>query len=739
MSTQPTLSPGRARRNVCLVMAVAILTTLALTTAIVSVFLVVVAGVGQDEPGTGQRVVLPTPSPAPTPAAVPILSTATISRLTEISQFSEGDVGAAVYAPDGYLLATAVGRDILFYDTLVEQFVLRLNGHKNDVQAMAFSPVLEEGEPAILASCAVNETSLLIWDVQAGQAVWRLEGHTGWIRSLAFSPDGALLASASTDTTIRLWEFPGGTLRHTLRGHSDMVSGVAFHPDGTLLASTSRDGTVRFWDTTSGEQVRQWSKAQLFARVPPTTRPDNPSWTTGIAFSPDGSRLAVGTTAAVVQLFDVETGRLIHTLQGHTDWIGMQGVDFSPDGRTLASASLDGTIRLWDLESGMLRDTLNHGRNQLLGVSWNPRGETLATSSTMSGRVTIWDPEQGVVVQDIPLVQGAPVALSYASDGQTLAAAGQNGTIRLHLLDQHRQVILGGGASTPQAVAFLGKDRLIVATSDTAGRAALFDLTLRQRVQTISHLDGEAVRVAVSPDRTAREEQAGQGGQAGQGEPTIVAVGSNTGEIVLWDVQQEKPLRTLHVREITQEGGAGAARPGSITALTFCNDGAYLAASTGGDESTDSANGDSDAGEPQIGVWDIETGVLHTVLQGHSDTITALAARSGTSQLASTGRDGSLRLWDCVTGQEIAHLHPEAPVDWFTSAAFSPDGSLLAAGDTGGLLMFWDAETAELLHQVDVGGGGVLSLAFRPDGKQLAAGTRTEGMLLLEYRPPPDP
>ncbi len=727
MSKQPSLSPGRARRNVCLVMATAILTTLALTTAIVSVFLFVVAGVGQGEPGTGQRVAIPTPSPDPTLAAVPALSTATISGLTEISQFSEGDVGAAIYAPDGYLLATAVGHDILFYDTLVEQFVLRLSGHRNDVQAMAFSPALEDGEPAMLASCAVNETSLLIWDVQAGQAVWRLEGHTGWIRSLAFSPDGALLASASTDATIRLWEFPGGTLRHTLRGHSDMVSGVAFHPDGTLLASTSRDGTVRFWDTTSGEQVRQWSKAQLFANVPPTTRPDNPSWTTGIAFSPDGSILAVGTTATVVQLFDVETDRMIHTLQGHTDWIGMQGVDFSPDGRTLASAGLDGTIRLWDVESGTLRDTLSHGRNQLLGVSWNPRGETLATSSTMSGRVTMWDTEQGFVVQDIPLVQGAPVALSYASDGQTLATAGQNGTIRLHLLDQHRQVMLGGGASTPQAVAFLGKDRLIVATSDTAGRAALFELKQRQRVQTISHLDGEAVRVAASPDRTE------------QGEQTIVAVGSNTGEIVLWDVQQEEPLRTLHVREIAQEGGTGAIQPGSITALTFCNDGAYVAASTGGDESTDNANGDTDAGGPQTGVWDIETGVLHTVLRGHTDTITALAAQPGTSRLASTGLDGSLLLWDCTTGQEIARLHPEAAVDWFTSAAFSPDGSLLAAGDTGGLLMFWDAETAELLHQVDVGGGGVLSLAFRPDGKQLAAGTRTEGMLLLEYRPPPVP
>jgi WD40 repeat protein len=64
-----------------------------------------------------------------------------------------------------------------------------------------------------------------------------------------------------------------------------------------------------------------------------------------VAFGPDGSRLAWGSTDGTVTVWD-GTGREMHTLRGHTSWV--QAVAFSRDGKQIASASLDGTVKIWN-------------------------------------------------------------------------------------------------------------------------------------------------------------------------------------------------------------------------------------------------------------------------------------------------------------------------------------------------------------------------------------------------------
>ena len=69
-----------------------------------------------------------------------------------------------------------------------------------------------------------------------------------------------------------------------------------------------------------------------------------------IAISPDGDSLASGSDDHVVRLWDVASGILKQTLEGHTD--SVESVAFSPDGHTLATVSSDRTARLWDVASG---------------------------------------------------------------------------------------------------------------------------------------------------------------------------------------------------------------------------------------------------------------------------------------------------------------------------------------------------------------------------------------------------
>src|SRR5262249_62320508 len=66
----------------------------------------------------------------------------------------------------------------------------------------------------------------------------------------------------------------------------------------------------------------------------------------GVAFSPDGRRLADACLDLTIKVWDPEERQDVLTLRGHPDQV--MGVVFSPDGKFLASTSRDGTVLLWD-------------------------------------------------------------------------------------------------------------------------------------------------------------------------------------------------------------------------------------------------------------------------------------------------------------------------------------------------------------------------------------------------------
>ena len=70
---------------------------------------------------------------------------------------------------------------------------------------------------------AVGGTKIRLWEVATLKIRRELEGHKDGVRALAFSPDGRILASASKDTTLLIWDAETGGQLLVLRGHDGAV------------------------------------------------------------------------------------------------------------------------------------------------------------------------------------------------------------------------------------------------------------------------------------------------------------------------------------------------------------------------------------------------------------------------------------------------------------------------------------------------------------------------------------
>jgi WD40 repeat protein len=176
----------------------------------------------------------------------------------------------------------------------------------------------------------------------------------------------------------------------------------------------------------------------------------------GLAFSPDGSRLAIAFGArlspgpAGVEILAVRNDETLAKLHG--DEVG--SVAFSPDGSLLAGGELDGDVLLWATDGwGRVGAPLASG-GEAPSVAFSPDGRTLATSDDR-GAVALWDvASQQAVGPPLPGLPNARTTARFTPDGDRLFAVSETGrAIRWEVdpdLWLQQACALAGGGLTPE-------------------------------------------------------------------------------------------------------------------------------------------------------------------------------------------------------------------------------------------------------------------------------------------------
>lgn len=424
------------------------------------------------------------------------------------------------FSPDGSHLATASADGTArIWSLATGDTAVTLRGHEFEVVDVAFSPdgtkVATAGEDgtfrlwdatsgrhlrtfhAATTVTAVDYSSdgtriatagldgiARVWDAETGRELLALAGHAGAVFDVAFTPNGERVLTGGGDGTTRLWDVSasGGRDWITVPAAKNIFVDVAFSPDGARFAAPAEPAGVRVWDTETGDEVI-------------TLTGDEPKLS-GVAFSPDGTKLAAvtGETSAP-PVWDVETGKLLFTLRGPR---AARAVAFSPDGALLVTSSRDGTARLWDAATGERRGVIRPD-GEVIEAAFSPDGRFIVTGE-FDGGVTVWDTGTLKRVRAFNAHANAPIlGLAFGPDGMFVTASG-DGTATVWDFDSgEERVTLRGHTAGLQHVA-VAPDGSRVATASDDGTAKLWDPETGELLLTLFGHDILVYGVDFSPD-----------------------------------------------------------------------------------------------------------------------------------------------------------------------------------------------------------------------------------------------
>lgn len=529
----------------------------------------------------------------------------------------------------GALLAAArawAGRDA-HLTTLETEFLAASDAAE---RARRVAAIRAGRRPRRLLACLA--AALVAVSVAGGIAAWQRETALS-ARSAALSGQlaarSALLAPVNPDAAT-LAALAGWNARHTMTALSALLSTTACCAV-TQASLPGDNGTV-----------------------------------SAVALSPDGRLVAASGRDRAVHLWTASDGRQIAVLHGFTD--SVNAVAFSPRGSLIAAGSSDHTIRLWNAARPTGHGLVLHGSAAVEDLAFSPDGAVLAAAYA-DGTVSLWNPATRGIERTLRAGAGRVQAVAFSQDGGELAAAGAGRTVTLWTAaaaKPHVTAVLTGATAAITCLAYGPRGEL--AAEEANGRVLLWPA---------GHAGPFLLR---QPSALSR-------GLAFSRDGTVLVTAGSYAQIELWNTA------TGHL--ITSDTADAHRFPGVTRAVAYdTGTGSMALAGAGAAQYLQAVIPPFSAGAgPVAGLS----------AAGHPATI---ASAGGDNVLYLWNADGSLRAWRRLAGQPAA-------------VAASPAGTSLAVAQAGGAVTVFGLPGLTVTQRLRVP-GRVVSAAFSPDGALLA-------------------
>ncbi|MBN3304997.1 PWP2 protein, partial [Amia calva] len=342
----------------------------------------------------------------------------------------EGDFNrltAAAFHKTTHLLVTGFASGIFHLHELPEFNLI----HSLSISDQRIASISINGTGDWIAFGCAGLGQLLVWEWQSESYVLKQQGHFNNMVALTYSPDGQYIGTGGDDAKVKVWNTNTGFCFVTFTEHTSGITAVTFTSSGFVIMSASRDGTVRAFD------LHRYRNFRTFTSPRPTQF-------SCLAVDSSGEIVSAGSQDSFeVFVWSVQTGRLLEILAGHEGPISC--LSFSPVQSILASTSWDKTVKLWDMyDSWKTKETLPL-TSDALAVTYRADGKELAVA-TLDGEITFWDPQNAVQIGSITgrhdLQMGRKetdkitakhaakgksfTTLCYSADGLSILAGGQS-------------------------------------------------------------------------------------------------------------------------------------------------------------------------------------------------------------------------------------------------------------------------------------------------------------------------
>ena len=553
------------------------------------------------------------------------------SRCVQTLVGHRGRVQSVVFSPDQrYVLSGGLDETMRAWEVASGRCARTFKGHTGGIVSIVFSP---DGRYAISGSW---DGTVRIWEVASGRCVRTLENHTNNVESVALSHNSRLAVSSGR-FTLRVWEiftdisFSSNLQISGLKGFKELkeektILNLALSRAARLYEkgdySQSYSVFYRAWKDAGFGGNESTDRLHLShlrkGRITGLDFPFQKSLLAGhaggilsLVLSPDSRYAISGSHDNTVRVWDLKTGRCIHTFEGHDDTIFSVAV--TPDGRFAVSGSADHTLRLWELASGRCVHTLKGHTGTIMSVAVTPDGR-FAVSGSDDGALRIWALASGGCCHEMKGHTKCVASIAISPTGQYAVSGSHDHTVRIWDLEGGRCVYtLEGHVNKVVSVAFSPDGRYVLSGSwDKTLR--FWELVNGQCIHQLEGHSGWVKPVAITPN----------GRYALSGNKTMR----------VWDLENGLCVHILKGQRF------------GFKRLALSPDGRYAVSASSGGGTT-------------LRIWDLASGLCVGTLEGHTRPVNSVSFSVDGRYVVSASKDKTVRVWELIWDLEF----PD-PVDW---------------------------------------------------------------------------